>query len=249
MTTLTYQQALRYSRQISLPNFDLEKQECLLASKALVIGVGGLGCAAAQFLVASGVGQLTLADDDVVDTSNLQRQVLHNESTVGDTKVASAKKALTQLNSEISIEVVPEKLTEQALEAAIGEHDIVLDCTDNLTSRQQINRYCYKLGVPLVSGAAIRMEGQVFCVVPSKKSACYACFSLLFNEQELSCVEAGVMSPLVGIIGSMQALQAIKLLANYGDIPVNQLQFFDAMTSNWQTFNISARPNCPVCGN
>jgi adenylyltransferase/sulfurtransferase len=238
---------MRYSRQIMLAGFDIEKQEKLLNSRALVIGLGGLGCAASQYLVASGAGHITLVDDDKVDRSNLQRQVLHIENSIGEPKVLSAKNRLTAINSETQINTVAQRLDDQALSKLIKEHDIVLDCTDNLHTRNQLNGLCYRDQTTLVSGAAIRMEGQVFVVKPNEKTACYACLSQFFAEQDLSCVENGVMSPIVGVVGAMQALEAIKCLTDFGTSSTNKLLLFDGMTSDWQSFSVSKDQNCTVC--
>lgn len=246
--SLTTQQAMRYNRQIVLPNFDLDKQEILLNAKILIVGVGGLGCAAAQYLVAAGVGEVTLVDDDKVEKTNLQRQVLHGEADIGLNKCLSAKASLEQMNSDIKIHVIQKRLELDDYLELIEPLDMVLDCTDNLTSRNIINQVCYQSGKPLVSGAAIRMEGQLMSIVPEKSSACYACISAYFGEQNLSCVESGVMSPVVGIIGSMQALEAIKVLCDYGQSNINKLMMFDAMTATWQTFKIPKKVDCIVCG-
>lgn len=249
MKDLTTEQAMRYSRQILLSGFDLDKQEVLVNSKVLVIGMGGLGCAASQYLAASGVGTMTLVDDDVVETTNLQRQILHAEQSIGQLKVDSAAAALKRLNADIALDLKSFRQTESQLQTLVAAHDIVLDCSDNLSTRNLLNQVCYGNQVPLVSGAAIRMEGQVFCVVPSENSACYACVSHYFGEQNLSCVESGVMSPVVGIIGSMQSLEAIKILTNYGEIPLNQILLFDAMCSDWQRFKVLRRTDCSICSN
>ena len=245
---LTTEQAMRYNRQIVLPNFDLDKQEILLNAKVLIVGVGGLGCAAAQYLVAAGVGEITLIDDDNVEKTNLQRQVLHGESDVGTNKCVSAKASLEQLNSTIKINVVQKRLESDDYLKLSQPLDMVLDCTDNLASRNILNQACYLSGTALVSGAAIRMEGQLMSIVPQQNSACYACISAYFGEQNLSCVELGVMSPVVGIIGAMQALEAIKVLCHYGQSNINKLMMFDAMTSTWQTFKVPKKVNCAVCG-
>jgi adenylyltransferase/sulfurtransferase len=245
---LTTEQAMRYNRQIVLPNFDLDKQEILLNAKVLIVGVGGLGCAAAQYLVAAGVGEITLIDNDNVEKSNLQRQVLHGESDVGINKCLSAKASLEQLNSEITINVVQKRIEYDDYIQLVKPLNIVLDCTDNLASRNTLNQACYKSGTALISGAAIRMEGQLMSVVPQQNTACYACLSSYFGEQNLSCVESGVMSPVVGIIGAMQALEAIKVLCSYGYSNVNKLMMFDGMTSSWQTFKVPKKINCSVCG-
>ena len=220
---LTTEQAMRYNRQIVLPNFDLDKQEILLNAKILIVGVGGLGCAVAQYLVAAGVGEMTLIDDDHVEKTNLQRQVLHGEADIGVNKGVSAKASLAQLNSDIKINVIQKRLELDDYLELIQPLDMVLDCTDNLASRNTLNQACYQAGTPLVSGAAIRMEGQLMSIVPQQHSACYACISAYFGEQNLSCIESGVMSPIVGIIGAMQALEAIKVLCHYGQSNVNKL--------------------------
>jgi molybdopterin/thiamine biosynthesis adenylyltransferase len=246
--TLTTEQAMRYNRQIVLPDFDLDKQEILLNAKILIVGVGGLGCAAAQYLVAAGIGEMTLIDDDNVEKTNLQRQVLHGEADVGLNKCLSAKASLEQLNSDIKIHVIQKRLEADDYLDLIEPLDLVLDCTDNLASRNTVNQACYQSGTPLVSGAAIRMEGQLMSIVPQSNSACYACVSAYFAEQNLSCVESGVMSPVVGIIGAMQALEAIKMLCDYGQSSINKLMMFDGMTANWQTFIVPKKTNCTVCG-
>lgn len=246
---LTTQQALRYSRQILLSGFDLEKQELLINSKVLIIGMGGLGCAAAQYIAAAGVGYITIVDDDIVETTNLQRQILHFEKSVGTKKVDSAKHTLNQINSYCEVTTIDRRLNTKELDDVISKHDVVLDCCDNLDTRNSLNNACYKAKKPLVSGAAIRMEGQVFCVVPALKSACYQCISHFFGEQNLSCVESGVMSPVVGIVGATQASEAIKILTRYGTIPINKLQVFDAMLSSWDSFTVKPLANCPTCSN
>lgn len=241
-------QALRYSRQINLPGFDLDGQERLLASRVLIIGLGGLGCAAAQYLATSGVGHLTLVDDDTVEASNLQRQVLHSDATLGMYKVESAKQSLAALRSDLSIAVFRERLEQTNLLKQVTEHDVVLDCTDNLLSRNAINLACVKASKPLVIGAAIRLEGQLFTVVPGQNSACYACLSRFFAESELSCAEAGVLAPVVGVIGAAQALEAIKVMLSLGQLNCNVLQVFDAREFTWQQFNLAKQDDCSVCG-
>lgn len=244
---ITTKQALRYNRQIVLPNFDLAKQELLLNAKMLIVGLGGLGCAAAQYLVAAGVGELTLIDDDNVDSSNLQRQVLHGESDIGINKCVSAKDSLQQLNNQIKINIIQQRLEIDAYLNLLQSHDLVLDCTDNLVSRNTLNQACYQSGKGLVSAAAIRMEGQLMSIVPAQNSACYGCISHYFSEQNLTCVESGILSPIVGIMGAMQALEAIKILCDYGQVQVNQLMLFDGMTSSWQAFKVPKRSDCIVC--
>ena len=244
---INHQQAMRYSRQILLSGFDLDGQEQLLASRVLQIGVGGLGCACAQYLVAAGVGSLTLVDDDTVELTNLQRQVLHGEDDIGSSKCASAMASLRLLNSACDIDTIEQRLDAQTLEKMLAQYDLIVDCTDNLATRNMINHACILSHKPLVSGAAIRMEGQIISFQPSATAPCYQCLSALFAEQNLSCVEAGVMSPVVGVIGAMQALEAIKLLTQYGESLTSRLLLFDAMTSRWQEFKVPKNPNCDAC--
>lgn len=246
-TKINQQQAMRYARQILLPGFDLDKQEQLLGSRVLQIGAGGLGCACAQYLVAAGIGSLTLVDDDTVELTNLQRQVLHGEDDIGSTKCASALASLRLLNSGCQIDTIAKRLDEQALEKILAQYDLIIDCTDNLSTRNAINRACIQAGKPLVSGAAIRMEGQIICFQPSATAPCYQCLSALFAEQNLSCVEAGIMSPVVGVIGAMQALEAIKILTQYGESLTSRLLLFDAMISQWQEFKVPKNPSCSAC--
>ncbi|WP_340677627.1 molybdopterin-synthase adenylyltransferase MoeB [Paraglaciecola sp.] len=245
--SLSTQQAMRYSRQILIAGFDLDKQEKLLSSRVLLIGAGGLGCAAAQYLVAAGIGQLTIVDDDKVEISNLQRQVLHSEHDLGSHKSQSAQETLVTLNSEVRISALVKRLSDTELHEQLLEHDIVLDCSDNLTTRKQLNRWCFATQTPLISGAAIRMEGQLSSFIADPDQACYQCLSVMFGEQNLSCMEAGIMSPVVGIIGAMQALEAIKILTGFGKPLVNKLLMFDGMTSEWRSFNLAKNPECMVC--
>ncbi|MFC4700665.1 molybdopterin-synthase adenylyltransferase MoeB [Glaciecola siphonariae] len=247
MKELSTAEAIRYNRQIVIPGFDLNKQEMLMSKSALIIGAGGLGCSAAQFLCASGVGNMTLMDNDTVALSNLQRQILHFETNVGQLKVASAAETLHNINSAVSINAIAQQADEQTLGIQVPAHDIVLDCSDNLSTRKLVNELAYRFNKPLVSGAAIRMEGQIFCTDPRAKTACYACVSRFFGELNLSCVESGVMSPVVGIIGASQALEAIKILTEFGQPAINRLQMYDAMTSTWQTFSVNKHAQCKVC--
>jgi len=245
---LSTAQALRYSRQLMLPAMDFRGQEALLASKVLVIGMGGLGCAAAPYLVASGVGNITLVDDDTVDSSNLQRQILYREADIGQSKSAQAAASLRQLNSEIAINTLQQRLTADELTKLVPQYSLVLDCTDNLSTRNAINVACVNAKVPLVSGAAIRFEGQVASFSMHGDEACYHCLSQLFGEQQLSCMEAGILSPVVGIVGTMQALEAVKILAGVGTPLYGKLQLFDALSGQWQQFRLGKDPKCTVCG-
>jgi len=251
-TELNLQTAMRYSRQIMLPSFELSGQEKLLAAKVLVIGVGGLGCAALPYLASSGVGQLTLVDGDLIDRSNLQRQILFRETDIGNNKAEVAALALQQLNSDIVVQAIAIYADEPLLQQLVAEHDLVLDCCDNLNTRLLINRCCYQQQVPLVSGAAIRMEGQVCSFAMNRQqqpeAPCYQCLCLTVAEQQLSCLEAGILSPVVGVIGSMQALEAIKILSGCGTALFGKLLLLDAKYSEWQTFNIKNQPHCSCCG-
>ena len=279
-TPLSTKQVMRYNRQIVLPQVDIDGQELLASSRILIIGVGGLGNAAATNLCGSGVGKITLIDNDIVEHTNLPRQTLFDESQVGQSKVMAAKVRLSQMNSDCEIVSIEASLLQDnmpltagnrageeraetnsaeggatALEKAeinthklFGEHDIVLDCTDNTQSRDLINRLCYKHGVPLISGAAIRFEGQLFVAKPGE-SQCYACLRRLFSAPELSCTEAGIFSPIVNIVGTYQALLAMQVLMGVGSVPVNTLLTFDGLQHEWQQWTLPATLQCDVCGN
>lgn len=240
-------QALRYSRQLMLPALDFRGQEALLASKVLLVGMGGLGCAAAPYLVASGVGALTLVDNDVIDRSNLQRQILYREQDIGQPKVVTALQQLKQLNSEIQLSAIQQRLDHTALAQLVPQFTLVLDCTDNLLTRNAINSACVQAGIPLVSAAAIRFEGQLLSLRNQPGDPCYQCLSRFFGEQQLSCMEAGILSPVVGVLGVMQALGAVKILAAVGEPEYHQLKLFDALSGQWQQFQLPADPKCPVC--
>lgn len=212
----------------------------------LVVGLGGLGCAASQYLASAGVGNLTLLDFDTVSLSNLQRQTLHSDATVGQPKVESARDALTRINPHIAITPVNALLDDAELAALIAEHDLVLDCTDNVAVRNQLNAGCFAAKVPLVSGAAIRMEGQITVFTYQDGEPCYRCLSRLFGENALTCVEAGVMAPLIGVIGSLQAMEAIKLLAGYGKPASGKIVMYDAMTCQFREMKLMRNPGCGV---
>ena len=248
MAELSDQEMMRYNRQIILRGFDFEGQEALKDARVLVVGVGGLGCAATQYLAGAGVGHLTLLDFDTVSVSNLQRQTLHSDATVGQPKVLSARDALARINPYISITPVNALLDESEIHTLITEHDLVLDCTDNVSIRNQLNAGCFAARVPLVSGAAIRMEGQITVFTYQEGEPCYRCLSRLFGENALTCVEAGVMAPLIGVIGSLQAMEAIKLLANYGKPASGKIVMYDAMTCQFREMKLMRNPTCEVCG-
>ncbi len=242
-------QLLRYSRQIMLPALDVAGQEKLLAANILIIGAGGLGCPAAMYLASSGVGQITIADDDVVDLSNLQRQIAHHTSSLGLSKVASLKETLLQLNPEVRVSALVECLEGDILSLEISKADVVVDCSDNLKSRLEINKYCKQHLTPLVSGAAIRMEAQLSVFdFRYPESPCYQCLYDEDSELSLSCSESGVIAPLVGIIGSMQALEAIKLICAIGDSVCGRLLLLDAATMQWQQMVLEKKQQCRLCG-
>jgi len=245
---LSDEEMLRYNRQIVLRGFDFDGQEKLKASRALIVGLGGLGCAASPYLAAAGVGALTLLDFDTVALSNLQRQILHHDADIGRAKVDSAAESLAAINPHVHIDTVNGMLEDEALEALIAGHQVVLDCTDNVQIREQLNRLCRARGVPLVSGAAIRMEGQISVFSWQPGTPCYRCISRLFGEQTLSCVEAGVMAPLVGVIGAMQAMEAIKVLTDFGTPAASRLLMYDAMSAEFRSVKVAQDVHCEVCG-
>ncbi len=239
---------MRYNRQIVLRGFDFDGQERLKSGRVLIVGLGGLGCAASQYLAAAGVGQLTLLDFDTVALSNLQRQTLHRDASIGQPKVTSAAAALHDINPHIQIETVDALLEEPELQALMARHSLVLDCTDNVEVRNQLNRCGFATKVPLVSGAAIRMEGQISVFTWQPGEPCYRCLSRLFGSEALTCVEAGVMAPLVGVIGTLQAMEAIKLLAGYGSPIAGKILMYDAMSGQFREMKLPQDPHCEVCG-
>lgn len=242
------QQLLRYSRQIMLPDIDIDGQEKLLAATVLILGVGGLGSPVAMYLAAAGVGKLILVDDDEVDLTNLQRQVVHTTASIGLPKVESAKSTLLELNPECEVEAVNGRLDEAQLSQLLSQVDLAVDCTDNFGSRFMLNRLAVKNRIPLVSGAAIRMEGQISVFDTRKpENPCYQCLYKEGEDETLTCSESGVLSPVVGIIGSMQALEAIKVLTQVGQTLEGRLMLFDAKYMEWRTLKLRKDPDCPVC--
>ncbi len=242
------EQLLRYSRQIMLPQVSIEGQDRLLNAHVLILGMGGLGCPAAQYLTAAGVGVITLVDPDTVDQTNLQRQILYSQSDVGQAKVEAAVARLTAINSDIQLNPVKGVLTGQILSDIINKADVVLDCTDNFSSRFEINKRCVETRTPLVSGAAIRMNGQLAVYDHRQPGApCYRCLYDEQNNEDLSCSESGILGPVVGTIGTMQALEAIKLIAGFGETLNGRLMVFDALSMEWRTMKLQADPSCPVC--
>jgi len=242
------EQLLRYSRQILLPNFDVASQQKLLDAHVLIMGLGGLGSPVAMYLAAAGIGKLTLVDFDTVDLSNLQRQIIHNSSTIGQSKVESAAHTIQQLNPLVETICINQRLDENQLKKLLNNVSLVIDATDNFASRFMINRACYSSSTPLVSGAAIRMEGQVSVFDFRKhESPCYRCLYDEDGEEDSSCSENGVMAPMVGIIGSIQAMEAIKLLADYGETLTGKLLITDAMHQDWRSMKFRKASDCPVC--
>ncbi|MEC8820589.1 MAG: molybdopterin-synthase adenylyltransferase MoeB [Pseudomonadota bacterium] len=240
---------LRYSRHILLPEIDVSGQEKLLAAHVAIIGIGGLGSPVALYLASSGIGKLSLIDFDSVDLSNLQRQIIHDTDHLGTTKVSSAQGKLAALNPGTSVQVYAEKLSDLEISALIKEVDAVVDCTDNFATRLTINQACVQHQVPLISGAAIRMEGQLMVYDPSIANApCYACLYQNTAELELNCATTGVAAPLVGIIGSMQAMETLKILVGFGEPVTGSLLIFDAANTQWQRFRVTRRADCPACG-
>ncbi|WP_028111289.1 molybdopterin-synthase adenylyltransferase MoeB [Ferrimonas kyonanensis] len=248
MEILSDQEMMRYNRQIVIPAFDLDGQEALKQARILVIGVGGLGCGAAQYLAAAGAGRLTLVDFDQVETHNLQRQILHTDARVGMNKAQSACTAIAELNPHVEVAVIEHKLDAEQLAQQVAQHSIVLDCTDNLDTRNQLNQACFDARVPLVSGAAIRMEGLVTVLNYADDQPCYHCFSAMFGNQQLSCVESGILAPVVGLVACIQATEAIKQLSGMGKPLHGRMLMIDAMTMQFREMKVPKAPGCPVCG-
>jgi adenylyltransferase/sulfurtransferase len=243
------EQLLRYSRQIMLPQIGIEGQERLLDARVLIIGLGGLGSPAAMYLAAAGVGTLVLVDFDRVDLTNLQRQIIHGTDRIGSLKVESARETLLGLNPECRIEILPKALEDDELVSQVAEVDLVLDGSDNFTTRFAVNDACFSNGKPLVSGAAIRMEGQVGVFSGDPGGPCYRCLYGGGGELDESCSENGVLSPLVGIIGSVQAMEAIKVITGAGTPLTGRLLLLDALHMEWRSLKLKADPACPVCQN
>lgn len=244
------EQLLRYSRHLLLEDIDVEGQEKLLQSHALIVGAGGLGSAAAPYLAAAGIGKITLVDHDVVELTNLQRQIMHSEQMIGTSKVASGQRFLRDLNSSIEINIIQEKIDTALLVQLLPNIDIVLDCTDNFKTRQLINAACVQYKTPLVSGSALRFDGQVSVFDSRIESApCYACiFSPEEEFLEVSCSSMGIFTPLVGIIGAIQAAQALQVIVGFGESLVGRMLLWNARTTQVDQIRIARNPDCPVCG-
>lgn len=243
------EQLLRFSRQIMLPTMDVAGQQELVDATVLIVGMGGLGCPAAMYLSAAGVGHLVIADDDTVEITNLQRQIAHEQSNLGESKVSSAEATLKGLNPDVRITQIKNRLEGDLLEQAIVSADVVVDASDNFNTRFAVNQSCLKNKKPLVSGAAIRMEGQV-AVFDSEnpESPCYQCLYTECDDDDASCSQNGVMAPLVGIIGSVQAMETIKLITGIGNSLVGRLLLLDAATMQWREMKLPRDPSCPACG-
>lgn len=242
-------QLLRYSRHILLDEIGIEGQQKLLNAHALVIGVGGLGSPAAYYLASAGIGRITLVDNDTVDLTNLQRQILHTTDRIGLSKAKSGQQTLTQINPEVEIVALAERATGERLNELVRDASVVLDCSDNFVTRHAINRACVANKVPLVSGAAIRFDGQISVFNANNvKSPCYSC---LFPQdqqfEEVQCSTMGIFAPLVGIIGAMQAAEALKLVAGIGESLTGRLLLLDARSMEWNSIKIQRSPICPVC--
>ena len=246
---LTDQELLRYSRQILLQQVDIDGQLKLKNSRVLIVGVGGLGSPVALYLAAAGVGELHLADFDRVDLTNLQRQIIHDTDSVGEHKVDSALRRLSAINPEIKLVAHRSALEADSLADAVAAVDLVLDCCDNFSTREAVNAACVAARKPLVSGAAIRLEGQL-SVFDSRQAAspCYHCLYGHGSEEELTCSEAGVIGPLVGLVGSLQALEALKVLAGFGEPLEGRLLLIDAMSTRFRELRVKRDPACSVCG-
>ncbi|MEH6627172.1 MAG: molybdopterin-synthase adenylyltransferase MoeB [Motiliproteus sp.] len=243
------EQLLRYSRQIMLPDVDIDGQEKLLASRVLIMGLGGLGSPVSIYLAAAGVGHLVLADFDRVELTNLQRQIVHGTDDIGRTKVESARDSLLANNPDIEVTCVSAVMDDEELERQVRLADAVVDCTDNFSVRFAINAACVKQKTPLISGAAIRLDGQL-AVYDSRdpESPCYRCLYPEGDDAQLTCSESGVIAPLVGMIGTAQAMETLKVLIGFGKPLVGRLLLLDAKNLEWRSLKLKRDPQCPTCG-
>ena len=244
------EQLLRYSRHILLDEIGIEGQTRIIAAHALVIGAGGLGSPAALYLASAGIGKITLVDGDTVDLTNLQRQILHTHERIGQAKVLSGKTALAQINPEVVVEALAQRIAGEQLESLVSQADVVLDCCDNFATRHAVNAACVKHGKPLVSGAAIRFSGQLSVFDTRQENApCYHClFPEADDVEETRCAVTGVFAPLTGIVGSMQAAEALKLLAGIGRPLNGRLLLIDSLDMQWRSSRFNRDPSCAVCG-
>jgi len=242
-------QLLRYSRHILLPQIEYAGQEKLTKSHALIVGAGGLGSPVALYLAASGVGKLTICDFDNVDLTNLQRQIIHTTASIGINKAVSAQQTIYEINPEVAVNSIQEKSSESEFKALAESADVVIDCSDNFATRYALNRICFTIKKPLVSGAAINFEGQVTVYdFRHDDSPCYHClFPDTGSDQEMRCAENGVFAPLVGMIGTTQAAEALKLILNIGKSLQGRLLLLDALSMQWREIKLSRDPVCAVC--
>ena len=237
----------RYARQIRLPQIGERGQQTILESSALIIGMGGLGSPAAMYLAASGVGKLVISDFDIVEASNLQRQIIHANRSIGENKVDSAKQSIEALNPDCKVETVNYQIDGDELKSTVDGVDIVLDCSDNFPTRFEVNRYCVETRTALVSGAAIRLEGQIMNYQPNVEGPCYQCLYTQVYENAETCEMEGVLGPVVGVIGTMQALQTLLILTGQGEPLIGRLLLLDAASMEWQGVKLPRNPACPVC--
>jgi len=242
------EQLLRYSRQIMLPAVDIAGQTRLLHSKVFILGLGGLGSPSAMYLAAAGVGHLTLCDDDTVELSNLQRQIIHGTPDLGAAKTESAYQTLQRLNPEVEVRTINRRLHQAELLSEVTQHDVVIDASDNFTTRFLMNQVCVSARVPLVSAAAIRMEGQISVFRNDRAdSPCYQCIYKDQPDIQETCSESGVLAPILGIIGSIQALECLKILLNVGNDLQGRLLIFDGSAMEWRSIRVKKDQNCPIC--
>ncbi|EEN8598286.1 HesA/MoeB/ThiF family protein [Salmonella enterica subsp. enterica serovar Virchow] len=238
---------MRYSRQILLGDIAIEGQQKLLNSHVLIVGLGGLGSPTALYLAGAGIGKLTLVDDDDVHLSNLQRQILFTTDDIAHPKAQAAKLRLAQLNPGSKLIVLQQRLTGDVLKNAVAHADVVLDCTDNMATRQEINAACVALNTPLISASAVGFGGQLMVLTPPWEQGCYRCLWPDDVEPERNCRTAGIVGPVVGVMGTLQALEAIKLLSGM-ETPSGELRLFDGKTSQWRSLALRRASGCPVCG-
>lgn len=247
---LTNSELTRYSRHLLLPEIDFEGQSKLSTARIAIIGAGGLGCPAALYLASSGIGRLTVIDDDHIDIGNLQRQIAYQTQEIGQEKASTLASSLHKLNPEITVTAINQRPTPEALHALCQENDLILDCCDNFNTRFNINRACVETNTPLVSGAAIRFHGQLSCYTPGKNDS--PCFACLYHEQadetEQNCSDRGIFAPLTGIIGSIQAAEAIKLITGSGNTLVGHLLRVNALDMNIHKGRLKRDPHCTICG-
>ncbi|MCX4187637.1 HesA/MoeB/ThiF family protein [Methylophaga sp. OBS4] len=242
------EQLLRYSRHILLSQMDIRGQQQLIDSHVMIVGLGGLGAPVSMYLAAAGVGRLTLLDDDQVELSNLQRQIVHSENDIGRSKVASAADTLRSLNHEVNLQLIDKRLDKAELLAITDDVDVLVDCSDNFATRFLLNEVSREKTLPLVSGAAIRMEGQVTVYDPRQAdSPCYRCLYENKGELEQTCSESGILAPMLAMIGGVQAVETVKLLTGIGETLAGRLLLLDALSMTWREIKLKQDPNCPVC--